>query len=294
MPYDAESSPTIPKAALATLSDRLRPMGICVAAAKPDGSIEYVDSNIDEAFAPLTAVLPNQQSRIAQAVEAETWLDVPGFHALATRVNRRGRVQFIAIVAGRADQSQSVVAAHAAMATDWLQNLGSISDMEQDIDALSGQLADTYEELSLIYHISSNMRVNRRPADFFKQACLEVMQVMSLQGVGIVMDPTQIPDAPPVLFGNVPLTASELNQIGAAVMAAHQKHEIGVIWNNPGTSPIHWTTGRVQRLAAAPLQRQDRLLGCLIAFDKQLGDFDSVDAKLLNSIANECAVYTEN
>jgi len=32
---------------------------------------------------------------------------------------------------------------------------------------LSGQLANTYEELSLIYQISSGMRVNRSAGDFF-------------------------------------------------------------------------------------------------------------------------------
>ena len=47
-------------------------------------------------------------------------------------------------------------------------------------------------------------------------------------------------------------------------------------------------------LAAAPLARQDSVLGCLIAFDKQQGEFDSVDSKLLHSIADQCAIYLEN
>jgi len=35
-------------------------------------------------------------------------------------------------------------------------------------------------------------------------------------------------------------------------------------------------------------------LGCLFALDKTAGDFDSQDSKLLNSIANESAIYLEN
>ena len=45
---------------------------------------------------------------------------------------------------------------------------------------------------------------------------------------------------------------------------------------------------------AVPLQRQDLVLGCLFALDKSGGDFDSQDSKLLNSIANESAIYLEN
>jgi putative nucleotidyltransferase with HDIG domain len=49
-----------------------------------------------------------------------------------------------------------------------------------------------------------------------------------------------------------------------------------------------------RQLMVVPLQRQDEILGCLFAIDKQSGEFDSVDAKLLNSIANESAIYLEN
>jgi len=34
--------------------------------------------------------------------------------------------------------------------------------LQNEMDSLSGQLANTYEELTLIYQISSGMRINRR------------------------------------------------------------------------------------------------------------------------------------
>ena len=45
---------------------------------------------------------------------------------------------------------------------------------------------------------------------------------------------------------------------------------------------------------AVPLLRQEKTFGCLFAFDKSAGEFDSSDAKLLSSIANESAIYLEN
>jgi len=48
------------------------------------------------------------------------------------------------------------------------------------------------------------------------------------------------------------------------------------------------------QLLAVPLMRQEELLGCLFGIDKHSGEFDTVDSKLLNSIANESAIYLEN
>src|SRR4030095_10763397 len=49
------------------------------------------------------------------------------------------------------------------------------------------------------------------------------------------------------------------------------------------------------QLLAVPLMRQEQVLGCLFGIDKiGTGEFDSVDSKLLNSIANESAIYLEN
>src|SRR4030095_13354817 len=71
-----------------------------------------------------------------------------------------------------------------------------LSGLEQELDSLSGQLANTYEELSLIYPLSSGMKINRRAADFFKQACLDVMDVMGVRGMGVALRNAQDQNEP--------------------------------------------------------------------------------------------------
>ncbi|MGH7180169.1 MAG: HD-GYP domain-containing protein, partial [Tepidisphaeraceae bacterium] len=61
-----------------------------------------------------------------------------------------------------------------------------------------------------------------------------------------------------------------------------------------GDKTFHWLAEHAQQLLAVPLMRQDQILGTMFALDKTSGDFDSVDTKLLNSIANESAIYLEN
>ena len=63
----------------------------------------------------------------------------------------------------------------------------ALAGLEHELDSLSGQLANTYEELSLIYQVSSGMKINRRAGDFFKQACLDVMEVMDVRGMGVAL-----------------------------------------------------------------------------------------------------------
>jgi HD-GYP domain-containing protein (c-di-GMP phosphodiesterase class II) len=59
-------------------------------------------------------------------------------------------------------------------------------------------------------------------------------------------------------------------------------------------TPLSFLAPRAKRLLAVPLQRQEQLFGCLFCFDKLDDDFNSIDAKLLVSIANETTIYLEN
>ncbi len=62
-----------------------------------------------------------------------------------------------------------------------------LGSLEGELNSISGHLANAYEELSLVYQISGGMRINRPAHDFFKQACLEVLEVMGVQGMGVAL-----------------------------------------------------------------------------------------------------------
>jgi len=79
-----------------------------------------------------------------------------------------------------------------------------ISGLEEELTSLSTQLSNTYEELTLIDQISGGMRVNRSSGDFFRQACLELMQVISVRGMGVFISNEKIKQEP-VLYGDLSL-----------------------------------------------------------------------------------------
>lgn len=170
-----------------------------------------------------------------------------------------------------------------------------LTGVEQELNSLSSQLANTYEELTLIYQISSGMRVNRRAADFFRQACLDVLEVISVRAMGVTLDCPDLPGQGPVLYGSHDLPAETVERLASQVMDVLRQRKGIFLVNDLASDPqFAWLAPRASRLIAVPLQRQDETLGCLFGLDKTSGDFDSVDAKLLNSIANEAAIYLEN
>jgi putative nucleotidyltransferase with HDIG domain len=169
-----------------------------------------------------------------------------------------------------------------------------LSSLEQELDSLSGQLANTYEELSLIYQISSGMRINRTAKDFFKQACLDVMGVMNVRGMGVaLLDNEQKQE--PVIYGSLSLPPGKIHRLTDDLTRILIERKSPLLVNDlRGDKTFSWLADHAKQLLAVPLQRQEQVLGCLFAIDKESNEFDSVDSKLLNSIANESAIYLEN
>jgi putative nucleotidyltransferase with HDIG domain len=170
-----------------------------------------------------------------------------------------------------------------------------LTGLEREVESLSGQLANTYEELSLIYRLSSGMKVNRSAGEFFKQACLDVMDVISIRGMGVVLRADSLERRDPVLYGATSLPPGAVHRLSDQLIDSLRARKSAMLINDLSRDPQYaWIASHAQRLLAVPLQREDQVLGCLFCFDKAEGDFDTVDAKLLTSIANESAIYLEN
>jgi HD-GYP domain-containing protein (c-di-GMP phosphodiesterase class II) len=170
-----------------------------------------------------------------------------------------------------------------------------LGGLEQELDSLSAQLSNTYEELSLIYQLSSGMRINRRAGEFFKQACVDVMEVMSVRGMGVALRGDNARQHEPALYGSVSISSQSLQRLADELMTRLATRSTPLLINDLARDKAFgWLSEHAARMLAVPLQRQDQLLGCMFALDKIAGEFDTVDSKLLNSIGNESAIYLEN
>ncbi len=167
--------------------------------------------------------------------------------------------------------------------------------VERDIESLSTQLSDTYEELTLIYQISSGMRVNRSIEDFFLHACMEVIDVMAVRGAGyVVVDQAGRPASSEV-YGETTFEADASSRLTNVLLRRFASNPKPILVNDLASdAELAEFVPAAQRLVAVAIQRQERILGALFCFDKAEQDFTTQDSKLLNSIGNETAIYLEN
>jgi putative nucleotidyltransferase with HDIG domain len=171
-----------------------------------------------------------------------------------------------------------------------------LNGLEREVDTLSGQLANTYEELSLIYQISSGMKVNRGAADFFRQACHDVLEVLNVKGMGVVLGDSIVNRPEPAIYGamdDVPPDVVERLHDQLMVTLRDRKSSL-LVHDLAASKEFAFLAPHARQMIAVPMQRQEEVLGGWFALDKADGEFDSVDSKLLNSIANESAIYLEN
>ncbi|MGH7176870.1 MAG: hypothetical protein ACREJC_05780, partial [Tepidisphaeraceae bacterium] len=101
--------------------------------------------------------------------------------------------------------SSDAILRHARLLLTMVRDQVRVSSLEKEIDTLSVQLSNTYEELSLIYQISGGMKVNRGAGDFFKQACLDVLEVMGVRGIGAALRGESFQGLEPALYGAMTL-----------------------------------------------------------------------------------------
>ena len=321
-------------AALEKLATRFRGAGLCLLALRPDGSLAYFDPAAGAFFAryavPLVrqdAVLAEKLRRLPHDAPAVIFDSLPGVVLAACPYVERRQVLGIIALAARATTfklgedvqracgrvaadtawlgqqaellpgyGREALARQAALLASMLRDQFRLTSMEQELNTLSEQLANSYEELSLIYQISSGMRVNRRASDFFKQTCRDVLEVMNVRNMGVALQGEGITRPEPVLYGEKPLAASALARLSNQLFPQLRERKGPLLVNDlKADRHFGWLTAEgARQLLAVPLQRQEHVLGCMFVLDKHCGEFDSVDTKLLNSIANESAIYLEN
>src|SRR6202451_3330933 len=132
-----------------------------------------------------------------------------------------------------------------------------LDSLEHELDSLSGQLANTYEELSLIYQISGGMRINRPANDFFKQACLDVLEVTGVQGLGVALSGENAPGQEPVLYGTLSLPPGTVHRLAAELIPLLRQSKGPLLINDlANDKSFSWLAKHVNQLMAVPLQRQ--------------------------------------
>ena len=169
-----------------------------------------------------------------------------------------------------------------------------------ELETLSANLSNTYEELSLLYRISGEMKVNRGAPEFFARVCREMLDVVSVQASGAVLFARAHGEAAEVvLAGDSPVTEEQLSEVAERVLRPRMDPEPRPVIENAfaaAAAGAGVSADGVRTLIAVPLMSADAHKGLLIGINKIGGDeeFDTIDLKLMGSVGGQAAVFLAN
>ena len=199
---------------------------------------------------------------------------------------------------------------------------------EKQIEIVSNELAQTYEELVLLHKLSTNMKVTEPDATFLQMACDSLADIVGVEGMAILLEKTIEGEKRLVLSAGLGLIdvnermagifknrlVEEINNGHEALLDSevdsHFKHNwpgnirsiIAVPFWGKGKTGAHFPCSEGSKgaeealLLEAPCDENgNSIIGLMVAINRiDKPDFDSTDVKLFNSVANGCAIFIDN
>ena len=210
---------------------------------------------------------------------------------------------------GSADDESLIVDSPIAVRsrdTDYLEEIlalfardfqGSIKAAGQ-MEKVCTELSQTYEELMLLYNLSSHMKVTQSSSSYLQLACDQLTELINVEGIAIFLEKKIDGEKRLALTAGSGLVSIDPGL--ADILQVHLATELDegkeALLDSDFDSPLKydWPDG-VKSVIAVALYGADNMIGLMVAtniVDKP--DFDSIDVKLFNSVAHQCAVFLEN
>ncbi len=172
-----------------------------------------------------------------------------------------------------------------------------LSGCEAELTSMSEQLAQSYEEISLVYKIGRELKVTESPEEFFEHFAAELTDIIQAGTITILVRPPDTDDSMLFLAGNESLGDVRLEAVARYLMRHCGARTAPLIMTDLSAHPA---LARIighgdSSMVVVPLRTNEKVMGVIVAMDKTSGDtFDSTDAKLLNSIAEQTATFFDN
>jgi HD-GYP domain-containing protein (c-di-GMP phosphodiesterase class II) len=176
-----------------------------------------------------------------------------------------------------------------------------LNTLGAQVDALSAHLAETYEEIALLYRLTENLRLSDGVEEIGGRALDWLLEVLPAEGVAAVFsaatrfDPFRQEETPAAQFvtrGDFPLSHDEF-----ATLVSHlgiDASRQSVVVNANGISHVGLSMP-ARNMVVAPLASGSKVYGYLAAADHDSGgEFGTVEARLLGSVATILGIHCGN
>jgi HD-GYP domain-containing protein (c-di-GMP phosphodiesterase class II) len=212
-------------------------------------------------------------------------------------VHRLDRVVFGKLAAGvpvvEPDQLESL----GRILSQQMRSLHEKSLTHSEITDLTAHLAQSYEELNLIYRVSSGMYAQVGPANHLEQICRELAAGTDFESVAAILEPGHEQGDRPKVLRSGPLAATDDELLRLYHQVREQVDAPGPAWvfNNVGSNTeFAWAGSWLRQFAFYDLARKQRVFGGILAINRADGqDLGSCEIQLLSAVADRSTAFLE-
>jgi hypothetical protein len=185
------------------------------------------------------------------------------------------------------------------LATERLASECRLRTLDRDVRDLTLNLSTTYEEISLIYRLTQNLKLGSQNEELATMAIEWLSEVLPADclAVQLLPSPNRGDDRqgePRLLtYGDCPISSDDLTEILAAFELTPSKRPL--IVNDVDALQMSWQWAGVRQLIAVPLCEGSNCFGWLLAINHSAGgEFGTVEASLLSSIGAILGIHGGN
>ncbi|MFC1739180.1 HD-GYP domain-containing protein [Planctomycetota bacterium] len=182
----------------------------------------------------------------------------------------------------------------------------------EQIEMVSIELAQVYEELVLLHRLNTHMNLTEADGTFLQMACDCLTDIVNVEGIAILLEKKVDSDKCLNLAAGWGLI--DIDERMAGVLHNRLVDEISsgheALLDSEVDSPFRYDwPSNIKNIIVVPLFSKDKggagsaselqnisgIIGFIIAINRaDKPDFDSTDVKLFTSVAGSCAVFIEN
>lgn len=184
----------------------------------------------------------------------------------------------------------------------------TVEQLEEEVEKLSVHLGSTFEEISLLYRLTQNLKLSSDDEELGQRALEWLAEVVPAEGLAIQFTPHSdldllTPDSrtEPVLLthGACPLGVEGFSRLVAELGLNVANRPLVV--NRAKHDMSQWGVPEIRQLVIVPVAEGERLFGWLAAFNHtrdgqfgSAGEFGSAEASLLSSVGTMLGIHSGN
>jgi putative nucleotidyltransferase with HDIG domain len=193
------------------------------------------------------------------------------------------------------------------LALDRLEAELRIQTLQEEVDKLSLHVATTYEEISLLFRLTQNLRIDAKEAELAKMVLEWLVEIMPFEGMalqwlprpnskpaGTQSEQPQVEEGPDLIsLGRCPLDNDAFTRLVQELGVHRDGHP--VVINRTSSSAGTWNFPQVRQVILLPIGEGQQWFGYLAAFNHANGrEFGTAEADLLSSVAAILGIHSGN